>query len=106
MKRFTVAIMTVNHYRKCVMDDHGCVPFVVAADPSPFTLLSLVALILVKVARWVPLVEQEYLIIVDSSLVIIVGKVITIVSSSKTIHADYISLQCSRCSSNMSCLMK
>ena len=46
------------------------------------------------------------IIVLDSSLVIIVGKVITIASSSKTILADYISLQCSRCSSKMSCLMK
>jgi hypothetical protein len=46
------------------------------------------------------------IIVVDSSLVIIVGKVITIASSSKTILADYISLQCSRCSSKMSCLIK
>ena len=38
---------------------HGCVPFVVVADPSTITILSLVALILVRVARWVPLVEQD-----------------------------------------------
>ena len=57
MKSFTVAIMTLLNITESLC--HGCVPFVVAADPSPFTLLSLVALILVKVARWVPLVEQD-----------------------------------------------